>query len=101
MRDLTEDGEPDRLGNAGRKAASSIARRVRRVFAIDVERRRGLECSSAVDGWGILGADATISIPSSMIAYVPATSLLIEMPTSSMSCGELGRSLPSPCGPKR
>jgi hypothetical protein len=48
------------LAHAGHKAASLIERGVRRVFAIDVERARGLEWSSAVNGWEILGADATI-----------------------------------------
>lgn len=48
------------LAHAGRKATSLIRRGVRRVFAIDVERERGLEWSTATDGWEILGADAAI-----------------------------------------
>ena len=48
------------LAHAGRKAASLIRRGVRRVFAIDVERGRGLAWSSELDGWEILAADATI-----------------------------------------
>jgi len=48
------------LAHAGRKAASLIRRGVRRVFAIDVERGRGLAWSSELDGWEILAADAMI-----------------------------------------
>lgn len=48
------------LAHAGRKAAGLIERGVRRVFAIDVERGRGLEWSTELDGWEILAADATI-----------------------------------------
>ena len=51
------------LAHAGRKAASLIRRGVRRVLAIDVERGRGLEWSTATDGWEILGADAVIDDP--------------------------------------
>lgn len=70
------------LGNAGRKAASLIARGVRRVFAIDVEHGRGLEWSSAVDGWEILGADATID------DHVLATPLAIRDLVSAGSADE-------------
>lgn len=48
------------LAHAGAKAASLVRRGVRRVFAIDVERGRALEWSSAVDGWQILAPDASI-----------------------------------------
>lgn len=48
------------LAHAGREARSLIERGVRRVFAIDVERRRGLEWSQATSGWEILGLDAEI-----------------------------------------
>jgi Uma2 family endonuclease len=48
------------LVNAARKAASLVARGVRRVFAIDVERQRALEWSVAVDGWEMLANDAAI-----------------------------------------
>lgn len=48
------------LAHAGRKAASLVRRGVRRVFAIDVERGRGLEWSASTDAWEILGPDAVI-----------------------------------------
>jgi Uma2 family endonuclease len=51
------------LAHAGRKAASLRARGVRRVFAIDVERERGLEWSVETAGWQILAGDAEIADP--------------------------------------
>jgi hypothetical protein len=51
------------LAHAGAKAASLLRRGVRRVFAIDVERERGLHWSSATSGWEILGPDAVIDDP--------------------------------------
>lgn len=51
------------LAHAGRKAAQLVARGVRRVFAIDVERRRGLEWSRATSTWEILAPDAAIADP--------------------------------------
>lgn len=48
------------LAHAGAKAASLVARGVRRVFAIDVERERALEWSTRTAGWEILGPDARI-----------------------------------------
>lgn len=48
------------VAHAGRKAASLVARGVRRVFAIDVDRGRALEWSRALASWEILGADAVI-----------------------------------------
>ena len=48
------------LSHAGRKAAHLVERGVRRVFAIDVERRRGLEWSRAAGTWEILAPSATI-----------------------------------------
>jgi Uma2 family endonuclease len=55
------------LAHAGRKAALLVARGVRRVFAIDVERQRGLEWSVSTDGWEILGPDAVIDDPALVI----------------------------------
>ncbi len=55
------------LAHAGRKAALLVARGVRRVFAIDVERQRGLEWSVSTDGWEILGPDAAIDDPALVI----------------------------------
>jgi Uma2 family endonuclease len=63
------------LAHAGRKAASLIRRGVRRVFAIDVERERGLEWSTATDGWEILGADAVIDDPA-LVAPLPVRDLV-------------------------
>jgi hypothetical protein len=48
------------LALAGKKAATSRGRGVRRVFAIDVERGVCLEWSVAVDGWEIVGSGAAI-----------------------------------------
>jgi len=42
------------LGHAGRKAAKLLARGVRRVFAIDVERTRALEWSASLGTWSML-----------------------------------------------
>jgi Uma2 family endonuclease len=51
------------LAHAGRKAAALMRRGVRRVFAIDVDRERGLEWSCETDTWTILGGDAVIDDP--------------------------------------
>jgi hypothetical protein len=51
------------LAHAGRKAEELVGRGVRRVFAIDVERRRGLEWSSATGTWEILATEAAIEDP--------------------------------------
>ena len=51
------------LGHAGGKAAKLIARGVRRVFAIDVERTRVLEWSRALDAWSILDRNTAIDDP--------------------------------------
>ena len=42
------------LNHAGRKAAGLLARGVRRVFAIDVQRQRAFEWSGATASWAIL-----------------------------------------------
>lgn len=51
------------LAHAGKKAAALIRRGVRRVFAIDVERERGLEWSRTTDAWEILAHDGVIEDP--------------------------------------
>lgn len=51
------------LSSAGLKAASLSRRGVRRIFAIDVERERGLEWSRSLGAWQILGGDASIDDP--------------------------------------
>ncbi|MFO0590603.1 MAG: Uma2 family endonuclease [Polyangiaceae bacterium] len=48
------------LGHAATKARELSRRGVRRVFAVDVERRRALEWSRATDTWEILSNDAAI-----------------------------------------
>ena len=44
------------LGHAGKKAAKLVARGVRRVFAVDVERSRLLAWSTAIDDWSQVDA---------------------------------------------
>jgi Uma2 family endonuclease len=51
------------LGYAGRKAASLVARGVRRVFGIDVERRRILEWSAELATWQVLDLSGQIDDP--------------------------------------
>ena len=51
------------LGHAGRKAAKLVARGVRRVFAIDVERARALEWSASLGTWSMLDPNAFIEDP--------------------------------------
>jgi Uma2 family endonuclease len=55
------------LGHAGKKAQKLLARGVRRVFAIDVERRRALEWSRRTDTWEILAPDGAIVDPTLVI----------------------------------
>jgi hypothetical protein len=50
----------ERLGHAATKARRLVERGVRRVFAIDVERKRALEWSGATDAWEILAPDGAI-----------------------------------------
>jgi hypothetical protein len=51
------------LANAGGKAAQLVARGVRRVFAIDVERSRALEWSAALGTWSVLDPAGQIDDP--------------------------------------
>jgi hypothetical protein len=53
----------ERIGAAGQKAARLHARGVRRVFAIDVHRRRVLRWEPERDGWRILAQDERIEDP--------------------------------------
>ena len=48
------------LGDAAKKAVQLGARGVRRVFAIDIGRKRAFEWSRALGGWGMLASNATI-----------------------------------------
>jgi Uma2 family endonuclease len=65
------------LGNAGEKAAELTARGVRRVFAIDVDRERALEWSTALGTWRMLDpsghiADVALAVPLPLEALVRA-----------------------------
>ena len=65
------------LGRAGTKAAQLVARGVRRVFAIDVERSRALEWSAALGTWSMLDPaghieDTALDVPVSIDALVHA-----------------------------
>ena len=53
----------ERLGHAAKKARALVARGVRRVFAIDVERRRALTWSKGTNTWEILASESTIEDP--------------------------------------
>jgi Uma2 family endonuclease len=55
------------LAHAGRKAQKLLGRGVRRVFAVDVERRRALEWSRSTDAWEILAPDGEIVDPTLVI----------------------------------
>jgi Uma2 family endonuclease len=50
----------ERLAHTATKARSLVGRGVRRVFAIDVARKRALEWSRATDAWEILAPDGAI-----------------------------------------
>ena len=51
------------IGRAGLKAAQLVARGVRRVFAVDVERSRALEWSAALGSWRVLDPAGHIDDP--------------------------------------
>jgi Uma2 family endonuclease len=63
------------LWYATRKAAKLAARGVRRVFAIDVERERALEWSTALATWQMLDPDGLIDDPA-LDAPLPIAALL-------------------------
>ena len=63
------------LSRAGDKAAKLIARGVRRVFAIDVERSRALEWSVTLDTWSVLESAAHIE-DRALAAPLPIAALL-------------------------
>ncbi|MCA9559776.1 MAG: Uma2 family endonuclease [Myxococcales bacterium] len=65
----------ERLRDAGVKAAKLVGRGVRRVFVVDVERRRALEWSTATESWQILGPDEVIT-DSALAAPLPAAALV-------------------------
>lgn len=68
----------ERLGDAALKARELSKRGVRRIFAIDVERRRALEWSRPTDTWEILSRDASIEDPT-LAAPLPLRALVEAM----------------------
>jgi Uma2 family endonuclease len=65
------------LARAGRKAQKLVERGVRRVFAIDVERKRAMEWSTRTNAWEILATggvieDGTLIVPLPIQALVEA-----------------------------
>lgn len=56
------------LARAGRKAAKLLARGVRRVIAIDVERARALEWSRPLATWSVLDTAAELTDPTLAVA---------------------------------
>jgi Uma2 family endonuclease len=63
------------LGHAARKARALSARGVRRVFAIDVERRRALTWSRETGNWEILPPDGAIEDPT-LVLPLPIRALV-------------------------
>ncbi len=63
------------LGDAGRKAKQLSERGVRRVFAIDVERKRAFEWSRELGTWSILDTSSSIEDPSLAVA-LPVAALV-------------------------
>lgn len=63
------------VSHAGRKAAKLVARGVRRVFAIDIERARALEWSSSLGTWSLLDTSSYIEDPA-LAAPLPIDALL-------------------------
>jgi Uma2 family endonuclease len=63
------------LSHTARKAAKLVARGVRRVFAIHVDRGRVLEWSQSLAGWSVLDASADLEDPA-LAAPLPVRSLL-------------------------
>jgi Uma2 family endonuclease len=63
------------LSHAGGKAAQLVARGVRRVFAIDIERARVLEWSSSLTAWSLLDTSAHIE-DRTLAAPLPIVELL-------------------------
>lgn len=63
------------LGDAGHKASKLVARGVRRVFAIDVERMRALEWSHRLDTWAMLDHEGVIE-DRALAIPIPVASLV-------------------------
>ncbi len=63
------------LGHVGKRAAKLVARGVRRVFALDVDRMRALEWSNATGEWKILERGGRIEDPA-LAVPIPIDALL-------------------------
>lgn len=63
------------LAHSGHKAARLTQRGVRRVFAVDVERKRGLEWSTSTGSWEILQTTRVIEDPC-LVAPLPVRDLV-------------------------
>jgi hypothetical protein len=70
-----EIASTESLSHAGTKAAKLVARGVRRVFAIDIERDRALEWSKELSQWSILDRRAQIEDPA-LAVPLPIEALL-------------------------
>jgi hypothetical protein len=70
-----EIASTESLGHAGRKAAKLVARGVRRVFALDLDRMRALEWSQEAGQWSILDRRGRIEDPALAVA-IPIEALL-------------------------
>jgi len=70
-----EIASTESLAHAGRKAAKLVARGVRRVFAIDVERQRAVEWSTETASWRILDQDSVID-DETLAAALPVRALV-------------------------
>jgi len=68
------------LSHAAAKARALVERGIRRVFAIDVSRERGLEWSRATNAWEILGTDAVIDDPT-LVLPLPIRDLVTSITT--------------------
>ena len=64
-----------RRGNAGSKAAKLVARGVRRVFGLDIVRRRAFEWSREIGDWMLLASDGRIEDPA-LVVPLPVPALL-------------------------
>jgi hypothetical protein len=65
----------ERLNKAGAKAQKLSDRGVRRVFAIDVARKRAFEWSSELGSWELLSPAASIEDPT-LVAPLPVSALV-------------------------
>lgn len=70
-----EIASTETLAHAGRQAAKLVARGVRRVFVVDVERKRALEWSKEAGQWSILDRRGQIEDPA-LAVPIPIEALL-------------------------